>query len=667
MTYKYDILFPYSWTRDNLYVYRTRQLIEIGTFVYVYVKNKKTVGMVMGFSNQSEIEDIKEIIEILPYKLTNAVLEWIKVSSKYTLIPMNQILKMILVSHKNDKPGYLLIKKEIENIFPGKYPMEMLKMHWNKIKLMMKEGSIVETSFPMSDQEINRDFFSPDQIEAIDQACNITDGVVLLKGATGSGKTDVYFEILYNAWKQGKQILLLVPEISLMYQLISRFYERFKVYPYRWHNACKQSIWNWAINGEAGVVIGVRSALWIPFANLGLIIVDEEHSTTYKQENGPRYNAKDIAILRAKYAHVPIVLVSATPSLETIQNIKEKNYRLIELKRTIRHKLHIKLVKTNQWMSNELRKYIEETLGRNEQVMLFLNRKGFATHIHCSKCNNRLLCKACTAGLIFYKNSYTYCSYCSQKQRMPVICSECQSENSWKFYGIGIEKIQEQLRQMFPNKKIALLSSDNDDVDDVMSQMQNDEIDILIGTQILAQGCHFPNLTLVGVVQGDIGMHSGDIRNTERMYQLISQVKGRCGRADKSGTVIIQTSDDQHPLLKAIAEENTDKWLEQELLIRKTNNLPPFARMIRIIIGSKSASLTEKVITSIKKVIIPGVEIMGPAPTQLHKYNHDYRWSFLVQYDKNIFPQNKIADWIDSFRLPKNVKLIIDVDPQSFF
>ncbi|QEK38260.1 primosomal protein N' [Candidatus Cytomitobacter indipagum] len=668
MTYKYSILLPESWTKDNFYTYTSEQSIENGSFVVVPVKTKKATGIVMGTDSENNFDGLREITEILSYKLNEQVINWIIVSSKYTLIPMNQILKMILVSNKNTKPGYLEIQSEVNDLKPGKYPIEMLKMHWNKVRAMMKEGVITETEFPSSDIPMEQDFFSPDQTKAINSIQAITSGTVLLKGSTGSGKTNVYFEILHKIWQQGKQILILVPEISLTYQLIERFHERFKVYPYRWHNSCKQPVWNWAVSGKPGVVIGVRSALWIPFSNLGLIIVDEEHSTTYKQENGPRYNAKDIAILRAKSENIPIILVSATPSLETVKNIRDKNYKCVELERTIPNKLNIKLVKTNKWMSDDLKKHIQETLERKEQVMLFLNRKGFSTHIHCTTCNNRLLCKSCTAGLIFYKNNYTHCSYCSQKQLMPKVCPECQSEDSWKFYGMGIEKIQDQLCEIFPDHKISLLSSDTTEIiDETMHKMQNNEIDILIGTQILAQGCHFPNLTLVGIVQGDIGAHSGDIRNTERMYQLISQVKGRCGRADKPGTVIIQSADDKHPLLQAIAQENTKEWLDQELSIRQNHNLPPFSRMIRIIIGSKSAALTEKIVMNIKKPTILGVEIMGPAPTQLHKYNNDYRWSFLIQYSKNIFPQAKIKQWIDGFRLPKNVRLTIDVDPQSFF
>ncbi|WP_187440033.1 replication restart helicase PriA [Candidatus Cytomitobacter primus] len=671
MSLKFDVLLPYSWTNDELYTYKSNKQIEPGTLVSIPIQNREIIGLVIRRSSDNNcVKNLKEVKEVLNYHLNAKTIKWMNIASKYTLIPMHQILKMILVSYKNNKPGYFETNIIINNLEPGKYPLEMLKTNWIKLKKMIKEGEISETKFPTSSIPIDADFFSDDQIYAINQINHMANQhhIITLQGSTGSGKTNVYFEAIAKALEQKKQVLVLVPEISLTSQLIERFHDRFKVYPYRWYNSCKQPIWDWASKEESGVLIGVRSALWAPFNNLGLIIVDEEHSTTYKQENGPRYNAKDIAILKAKSENIPIILVSATPSLETLHNIQTSNYKHIQLTRTIPHKLNIQLVKTKTWMSTELQKHIQITLNKKEQVMLFLNRKGFSTHIYCSTCSNRLLCKACTAGLIFHKSNHTHCSYCAQKSDLPSACPECKAEDSWKFYGLGIEKIHENIQKLFPNNIVSILSSDTTEViDETMHKMENSEIDILIGTQILAQGCHFPNLTLVGIVQGDIGIHSGDIRNTERMYQLISQVKGRCGRADKPGTVIIQTSDDSHPLLHAIAHENVDHWLEQELQIRKQHNLPPFSRIIRIIISSKSAALTEKIALSIHKPKIPGIEIMGPAPAQLYKYNNDYRWSFLIQYNKKSFPQLQISKWIQSMKLPKNIKLTIDVDPQSFF
>ncbi len=670
MTFKIDILLPYSWTKDQLYTYSSNEIINNGQFVIVPIKDKKAIGLVINNHSTNSQYDLKEIHEILDYKLNEKTIQWINIVHQYTLIPLYQILKMIIISYKNLRPGYLKIDIDMQkelNLQTNCIPLELTKATWVKLKKMINDNKIEEIKFPLSNICINEKFFSEDQMNVINTSKELlkSHNIILLQGATGSGKTNVYFEMLYNIWKQGKKILILVPEISLTSQLVSRFYERFGVFPYRWHNGCKQSIWKWASSDEGGVLVGVRSAIWAPFSNLGLIIVDEEHSTTYKQENGPRYNAKDIAILRAKYEQIPIVLASATPSLETTHNT---NYQHLKLTRTIKHKLNIQLIKTNNWLSNELKTSIQKTLDKDEQVMLFLNKKGFATHIHCSKCANRLLCDFCTAGLIYHKNNYTHCSYCGTKKTLPKECPECKQEKTWKFYGLGIEKIQQEMQILFPKKKVILLSSDSIDiVDKTMKEMENNEINILIGTQILAQGCHFPNLTLVGIVQGDTGIQSGDIRNTEKMYQLISQVKGRCGRAEKAGTVIIQTNNDQNPLLQSIANENINKWIKQEIQLRETYNLPPFSRMIRVILGSKSEKLIEEIVTKIKKPNIEKVEIMGPAPTQLYKYQNEYRWSFLIKYPRNIFPQAKIKKWIDNLNLPKSIKLIIDVDPQSFF
>ncbi len=668
MTFKIDVLLPFAWTQDKLFTYSSPEKVEKGTFVLVPLQAKESIGLVLNNQSQSSLTEIKPILEILDYKLSHHTIEWIEIVNKYTLIPMHQILKMMLTSYKNLRPAYLEITTGSLNL-PQKLPLEMMKESWVKVRKMIANQEIKEVEFPSSNIAMKEDFFSPDQEDVINQSLELIKehNIILLQGSTGSGKTNVYFEILHKIWQEKKQILILVPEISLTSQLITRFYERFNVHPYRWYNGCKQAIWKWAASGEAGVLIGARSALWAPFSNLGLIIIDEEHSPTYKQESGPRYNAKDIAILKAKCENIPIILVSATPSLETLHNA-QTSYKHLKLTRTIKHKLDINLVQTNTWLSDELRKEIKNTLAKNEQVMLFLNRKGFATHIHCSLCSHRLLCNFCTAGLIYHKNNYTHCSYCAKKTILLNECPSCKQKETWKFYGLGIEKIQQEIQTLFPDKKVVLLSSDKTEtIDETMKQMENSEIDILIGTQILAQGCHFPNLTLVGIIQGDIGIHAGDIRNTERMYQLISQVKGRCGRADKPGKVIIQTNDVKHPLLKSIADENIIEWLDHELQLRKMHHLPPFTRMIRIIIGAKSSKFIEEVARKIKKPHIKGVEIMGPAPTQLHKYKDEYRWSFLVQYGKDIFPQPQIKKWLESLKLPKQVKLIVDVDPQSFF
>ncbi|USO00885.1 MAG: primosomal protein N' [Alphaproteobacteria bacterium] len=711
MIFKVDVLLPHAWTNDQLYSYTSNCPITIGTFVEVDVRNKKAIGLVLECIQveQHECDNLKNIDHVRLETLQPTTLLWLRLVAAYNMIPLNQLLKMVLSSEKNRKPGYLLLESHSANSSSDPaydnlrgyqpqnsnintesncYPIEMLNMHWNELKSMIKIGRCKSISFPTSHKQMDHKFFSVDQLEAIKALSDTRQyKVYLLHGSTGSGKTDVYFEVVDKLLKEKKQVLILVPEISLTIQLRERFFKRFGFYPYRWYSSCKQSVWDWAIDGEQGVVLGVRSALWLPFTNLGLIIVDEEHSTTYKQESGILYNAKDVAILRAYKENIPIILVSATPSMETLYNASSGTYELVKLSRTITHNLKIKLIDIKQdsindkniktsdqtnnklppWLSCELYAQMCNTLKNKEQVLLFLNRKGFATHIYCGKCKNRLLCNACTAGLVFFSDNYTQCSYCGQKKPLPTSCYSCK-ECEWQFYGVGIEKIHKQISKLFPENNIALLSSDNiNDMEEIMQSMSNGNIDILIGTQILSQGCHFPNLTLVGIIQADVGMNSGDFRSAERIYQLISQVKGRCGRAEKPGSVVIQTFDVNNIILKAIADNNTELLINNELSLRKQHYFPPFSRIIRLIISGSSELVLEEFVNRLSLPRINGVNIIGPTPTELHRYKNKYRWHYLFFFDKKSFPQPQLHQWIKQIRVFKGIKLTIDVDPQTFF
>ncbi|QEK38843.1 replication restart helicase PriA [Candidatus Nesciobacter abundans] len=702
-----DVLLTYSWSADNLYTYKTEGNIEPGTLVKVEAGSKESIGVVWNSpsrNTQTSLKniEIKNIKTVLPYKITESSMEWIDLVSNYTLISKSLVLKMVLGSF-SEKPGYFCsshdlenineilntqtsktssqnsnkatidIETNMENINPKqtyKFTISDTELNLIKIKKLLKENHISSIKFPILQKKQNPFEFSEDQKSCVAELSKLNGfNPVLLEGQTGSGKTDVYFELVKKVLKQNKQVLIILPEIALAKQIKQRFINSFGYSPYVWHNKSKDSVWKWACEEEYGVLIGVRSAIWIPFKNLGLIIVDEEHSNTYKQENGPRYNAKDLAILKAKKENCPIVLVSATPSLETVWNVQNKIYKHIKLTRQIKHELDIEIVKTKTWMSQKLKTNIEKTLEKKEQVMLFLNKRGFAPFVICEYCNYRLLCSECSTGVVCHKNFYTHCTYCAKKEKLQKICPSCKEEANWKMYGIAIQKIHQEMQNMFPDKNIQMLSSDeSNEVDVAIKNILSGKIDIIIGTQILAQGCHFPNLTLVGIVQGDVGMHTGDIRHTERMYQTITQVKGRCGRADKKGKVIIQTQDDESILLKSIAENKTDIWVKEEMEMRQNHDLPPFSRMIRIVFGSSSEASIEKFVHSIKKPKI-SAEILGPAPTQLTKYKNQYRWSFLIKYKKGQFVQKQVKLWIDSIKskLPRNIQIIIDVDPQSFY
>ena len=510
----------------------------------------------------------------------------------------------------------------------------------------------------------------------------------LLDGVTGAGKTEVYFEAVAQALKSGKQVLILLPEIALSNAFLDRFQKRFGCAPALWHShlskGARKTTWRGVAEGHSKVVVGARSALFLPYQDLGLIIVDEEHEPAYKQEDGVIYHARDMAVVRAKLGGFPICLVSATPSLETIHNAWIGRYEHLHLPDRfggarmpdidcIDMRAPHEKTDAQHFISPSLKNEIIETVRRGEQVLLFLNRRGYAPLTLCRSCGHRMECPRCTAWLVEHKSSgRLQCHHCGYAARAPKNCPECSEEDSFAACGPGVERVYEEAKAHFPDANILMLASDtaenNEQLRKMLQDIKDDKIDIIIGTQIIAKGHHFPNLTLVGVIDADLGLQGGELRAAERCYQLLHQVAGRAGREAKKGKVLLQTFMPDHRIMKALAGGLRDPFLETEAAEREGAHMPPYSRLVGIIVSGRD----ERQVLEIAKALgrsAPqgeGVLTLGPAPAPFARLRGKFRYRLLVQADKNLNIQKTIREWVGSVKCPSTVRIYIDIDPQSF-
>lgn len=515
--------------------------------------------------------------------------------------------------------------------------------------------------------------------------------VTLLDGVTGSGKTEVYFDAIAKAVAGGKQALVLLPEIALSAQWLERFVRRFGVKPALWHSeltpAERRNTWRAIAQGEARVVVGARSALFLPLAELGLIVIDEEHDAAFKQEDGVIYHARDMAVVRAHLGEIPIVLVSATPSLETVTNVKSGRYERLHLPNRhggaelptvqlvdLRRDKPVRIEGLGQsWLSPRLRQAVVETLEAGEQAMLFLNRRGYAPLTLCRVCGDRLQCPHCTAWLVEHRRiGKLQCHHCGHETALPQACPTCKAEGSLAACGPGVERLADEVAVLFPQARSAVMASDTvtgpSAAAALLGAVQNREIDLLIGTQIVAKGHHFPYLTLVGVVDADIGLFGGDLRAAERTYQLLHQVAGRAGRAERPGRVLIQTSEPDHPVMQALAADARDQFLEVEADVRSRNYLPPFGRLAALILSCPDSVPLDEACRVLARAAPhgEGLQVLGPAPAPLALLRGRHRRRFLLKARRGVAVQKLIGAWISGVKLPSKVRLQIDIDPYSF-
>lgn len=507
---------------------------------------------------------------------------------------------------------------------------------------------------------------------------------IVLDGVTGSGKTEVYLEAIAYALSLGKQVLVLLPEIALTTQILSRFEKRFGKPPLLWHSnvsaASKRQTWQAILKGQAQVIIGARSALFLPFPNLGLIVIDEEHDGSYKQESQVSYHARDMGVLRASLEALPILLVSATPSLETVQNVITNRYEKISL-----HNRHGQAVipsiasidmrqQPRGWLSIPLVKAIQQTLDNQEQVILFLNRRGYAPLSLCKQCGYRITCPSCAVALVEHKSqNRLYCHHCGYSQTLPKTCPDCQTEDSFIPCGPGVERVYEQVCKIFPQARVEILTSDTlttiSVLNEVIRKIRNHEVDIIIGTQVLAKGHHFPLITLVGVIDADLGLSGGDLRCGERTYQLLHQVSGRAGREERRGQVLLQTYSPDHPVMQSLCAQDRDRFNQLELEDRVTHQMPPFSRLVAVNLSARDQTVVAGAarVLAVKAPKIDEVQILGPAPAPISFLRGKHRWRFLLKVPKNYPIQRFLDHWIGGVKLSSAVKVVVDIDPQSFY
>ncbi len=509
---------------------------------------------------------------------------------------------------------------------------------------------------------------------------------VLLDGVTGSGKTEVYFEAIAECLRQGKQALVLLPEIALTEPFLKRFEARFGCAPVAWHSGLRSSErrrnWRGIASGEAQVTVGARSALFLPYANLGLIVVDEAHEPSFKQEDGVQYHARDTAVMRGMFEDIPVILSSATPAIESKHMVELGRYREVTLPQRFAGASlpEIRAIDLTQdppprgrWLAPTLVQELKANLAAGEQSLLFLNRRGFAPLTLCRHCGHRFQCPNCTAWMVEHRLMHRLaCHHCGHLMPPPKACPECGEEETLVPCGPGVERIADEVAELFPEARTAIVTSDTiwspQRAAEFVEAMDAHEIDIVIGTQLVTKGYHFPNLTLVGVVDADLGLSGGDLRAAERSFQQIQQVAGRAGRGDRPGRVLVQTHEPTAPVIAALVSGDAPGFYAAETEARREAAMPPFGRLAAIVVSAEDASEAEAVARRIGRAApeVEGMAVFGPAPAPLAMLRGRHRQRLLVHARRSLDVQDVIRDWLADIDWSAKVRVSVDVDPYSF-
>jgi len=564
------------------------------------------------------------------------------------------------------------------------------------IRGLVKAGAIegvevdLDSPYPLPDPDHAPPVLSTDQA----YAAGILAGAVatamfepfLLDGVTGSGKTEVYLEGVAQAIRDGRQSLILLPEIALTEPFLKRFTARFGVEPVAWHSGLRQSqrrrAWRAIASGEALVTVGARSALFLPYRNLGIIVVDEAHETSFKQEEGVHYHARDVAVMRGHFEGCPVVLASATPAIETRHQVEIGRYR--ELKLPGRYgaaqmpaisaiDLLADPPERGRWIAPKLVTAIDETLARKEQVLLFLNRRGYAPLTLCRTCGHRFQCPNCTAWMVEHRLIRRLaCHHCGHVIPTPRVCPECNEEDSLVACGPGVERIADEVIALYPHAKVAIVTSDTiwspAKAAEFVNRMEAHDIDIVVGTQLVTKGYHFPNLTLVGVIDADLGLEGGDLRAAERTFQQIMQVAGRAGRGTKPGSVLIQTHSPGARVIEALVSGDAEAFYAAETENRRDADAPPFGRFAAIVVSSEDKAAADTAARTIARAApsVEGMHVFGPAPAPLAMLRGRHRFRLLVHATRSLAVQDVIRDWLGGLDWPAKVRVAVDVDPYNF-
>ena len=716
---------------NDVFDYKIEDNPILGELVRVSFGREVVVGAVWKLGKSSNLDEakIKPVMERLNFPpLSPELIKFIDFVANYNMAFKGLVLKMALsvravfddakMTTLYKLSGKTLAEAKLKNSDARWRVMDLLKhfpytraeiakgagVGQAVIKTMIDAGVLepfqieAKKSFALPNANFAKVNLTPEQQAAADILCaKVGNGfsVTLIDGVTGSGKTEVYFEAVSQALQSGKQVLIMVPEISLTTQWLGRFEKRFGVKPACWHSGLgtRERIDNWIgiVENRAKVIVGARSALFLPYADLGLIVIDESHDHSFKQEDVVNYQGRDMAVVRAKMEQIPIILATATPDLETICNVESGKYDVVKLQsRFAAAQLpDIKIIDLKKdkpqkypndkgqlnvaWLAPTLVNALKDNLEKGEQSMLFLNRRGYAPLTICRDCGYRIQCPNCTAWLTEHRKSKSLvCHHCGYTTSIPSRCPDCGSEEGLTACGPGVERVAEEVTRRFPTARIGILSSDItstlNEVSEVIAQMERQEIDIIIGTQILAKGHHFPSLTLVGIVDADLGLMGSDLRASEQTFQLLSQVSGRAGRGDKKGTVFLQTLYPENAVLQALLNNDRAKFIELEKQSRRILKLPPFGKLAAVIVSGTNQEQVEKIAVYLGQSA-PNTDMistLGPAPAPIFMLRGKYRFRLLLKTARSINIQEVLRVWLKRVQIPQGVRVEVDIDPYSF-
>ncbi|AGK59556.1 primosome assembly protein PriA [Hyphomicrobium denitrificans 1NES1] len=712
---------------DQTYDYLVPEGIEAppGSFVLVPFGQQTRIGIVWDGQrgngkavDPKKLKSLTSLIDAPPLpEISMRFAEWV---ARYTLAPLGMVARMMMSADAAFEPpkhrfgvrivegaplppkmtsartrvlevaadGLIRAKSDLANLADcSTGVIDGLAASGNLV-----EVAIPERVFPLPKPAHATTEFTDKQAEAVATLVSTVDAgnfsVTLLDGVTGSGKTEVYFEAVARALEAGEQALIMLPEIALTSQFLERFEQRFGAAPVEWHSALSPAergrIWKGVARGDVRCVVGARSALFLPFVELGLIVIDEEHDQGFKQEDRVHYQARDMAVVRGNLGKFPVVLASATPSIESHVNALVGRYRhavlpgrfsgvampdvsLIDLK--------AEKLEPGKWLAQRLVGAITETLENGQQTLLFLNRRGYAPLTLCRACGHRLECPQCTAWLVEhrFKKKLT-CHHCGFSLALPEKCPKCAAPGALVACGPGVERVQEEVAERFPDARVALLSSDLipglSEMREIIRGIEAREFDIIIGTQIVAKGHNFPGLALVGVVDGDLGLaHGADPRAAERTFQLLHQVTGRAGRTSFVGRGFVQTYSTDHPVMQAIVAGDRDAFLNYEVKTRQSGLLPPYGRLAAIVISARDKALTEVTAREIARraPLSDVISVLGPVEAPIAVVRGRHRWRLLVKAPRDVDLQGYLRAWAGTIpKLKSDVRVTVDIDPYNF-
>ncbi|MGH1356326.1 MAG: primosomal protein N' [Thalassovita sp.] len=695
-----------------------------GAFVEVPLGPRKVIGVVWGPGkgdyDRSKIRSIMRVLDVAPMREEMQL--FLRRAADYTLTPMSAMLRLATrAPGLSDPPSMQKVYRaggqdpdrmtdargrvmDVLDEYGGlAFTLKELAEHagvsTGVVKGLVNLGSVLEEDrprdlpFPRMDADHAGKELTGDQAAAAAalRAAIQTEryGTTLLRGVTGSGKTEVYLEAVAECLRRGRQALVLLPEIALTAEFLTRVQARFGTKPAEWHSGVtmteRRRIWKMVGQGGAQVVIGARSALFLPYQNLGLIVVDEEHDTSYKQEDGVMYNARDMAVLRASICGAQVVLASATPSLESWTNAEAGKYAKLTL--TSRYgaaampdmraiDMRGEKLPSDRWISGTLQREVLARVEKGEQSLLFINRRGYAPITLCRACGHQIGCDHCDARMVEHRFlKRLVCHQCGESKPMPEACPKCEVEGSLAPVGPGVERLSEEAQALFPDARVVTLSSDMfGSARALKAQIQDiaeGAADIIIGTQLVAKGHNFPLLTLVGVIDADLGLQGSDLRAAERTFQLMRQVAGRAGRTERKGVALMQTYQPEHPVIRAIIAGDEEGFWRAEADERRLANVPPFGRMAGIILSSPDPQDVFDLGNDMARRDGPlrqiGAQVFGPAPAPIARIRGRHRVRLLVKADKGTPLQSAIARWLAQFKPGSQTRISVDIDPQSFY